>query len=128
MTSSMLKRILFLDAASCLGMGVLLAATATPLAAPLGIDAAILRGAGLLLLPVALFILWVGTRKVLHAPLVWAVVAGNLLWIVESALLAANAPAITILGQAFVAAQAAMVAGLSALEAAGALGLRAARA
>jgi hypothetical protein len=128
MNAITLKRVLFLDAASCVGMGVLIAAASAPLAAPLGIAAPILFGAGLFLLPVALFIAFVAGRPVLRPGLVWLVVAGNLLWVAESFVLMATTPSITMLGQAFVAVQAVMVAGLSLLEAMGALRIRRARA
>lgn len=128
MNAITLKRVLFLDAASCLGMGALLAAASAALAAPLGIAAPILFGAGLFLLPVALFIAFVASRPALRPLLVWLVVAGNVLWVAESFVLIATTPSITMLGQGFVAVQAAMVAGLTALETFGALKLRAARA
>lgn len=128
MNAITLKRVLFLDAASCLGMGALLAAASAALAAPLGIAAPILFGAGLFLLPVAMFIAFVASRPALRPLLVWLVVAGNVLWVAESFVLIATTPSITMLGQGFVAVQAAMVAGLTALETFGALKLRAARA
>ena len=127
MTDLFLKRILLLDAASCLGMGALLAIAAGPLTGLFGIDLEILRGAGLLL-PIGLFIGWTALRPVLRPLPIWLVIAGNLLWTAESFVLIANNAGITGLGQAFVAAQALMVAALTLLETAGVLKIAAAKA
>ena len=62
-----LKRVLLLDAASCLGMGILLAAGAGPLAPLLGLGSSLLLGAGAVLVPIGLFILWTGARRT-HSP------------------------------------------------------------
>jgi hypothetical protein len=114
--STFLKRVLILDAASCLGMSALLLLGTGALAPLFGLDAAIVRGAGLALLPIGLFILWLGTRAAAPAALVYAVIVGNILWSVESVALAATTDGITPLGIAFVTAQAAAVALLSTLE------------
>ena len=57
-----LKRVLMLDAASCLGMGALLAFGAGALSPLFGLETSLLLGAGAALIPSGLFILWVGTR------------------------------------------------------------------
>ena len=114
--TTFLKRILMLDAASCLGMGALLAIGAATLSPLFGLDRALLFGAGAALLPIGLFILWIGVRRTLLPAAVYLIVAGNLLWVLESLLLVRGAGAITSLGTAFVLVQAAAVAGLSALE------------
>jgi hypothetical protein len=119
-----LKRVLLLDAARCLGMGALLALAATPLSPLFGLDRALLFGAGAVLITIGLFILWVGARRTLLPAAVYLIVAGNLLWVLES-LLVARGDAVTALGTAFVLAQAGAVAGLSVLEW---IGLRRARA
>ena len=120
-----LKRVLLLDAASCLGMAGLLIAGAGPLTALFGLDRPLLLGAGAALVPIGLFILWVGVRKTAAPGLVYLIVAGNLLWVAESLLVIRGAETITGLGTAFVAAQAAAVATLALLEA---IGVRRARA
>lgn len=120
-----LKRVLLLDAASCLGMGAGLLIGANALAAPLGLSAALLGGAGLLLLPLGLFIGWLGLRAEAPAVLLWIVILGNLGWVGESLLVAFGQPGVTALGTAFTIFQAAAVLGLALLEYAG---LRAARA
>ena len=123
-----LKRVLLLDAASCLGMGALLALGAGALAPVFGLDSALLFGAGAVLIPVGLFILWVGARRNLIPAAVYLIVAGNLLWVLESLLVVRGAESITGLGTAFVLAQAAAVAGLSTLEWIGVRRVRAAAA
>ena len=114
--SPFLKRVLLLDAASCLGMGLLLTLGGGSLAALFGIDATIVGGAGLALFPVGLFMLWLGTRNAAPAAFVYLVIAGNALWTLESFVVAANAQDITGLGTGFVTVQALAVAGLAALE------------
>ena len=114
--STFLKRVLTLDAASCLAMGLLLTLGAGALAPMFGIDRQIVGGAGLALIPVGLFILWLGTRQAAAPTFVYLVIAGNIAWSVESVVLIANADKITPLGIAFVGVQAAAVAGLSLLE------------
>ena len=114
--STFLKRVLTLDAASCLAMGLLLTLGAGALAPMFGIDRQIVGGAGLALIPIGLFILWLGTRQAAAPAFVYLVIAGNIAWSVESVVLIANADGITALGIAFVGVQAAAVAGLSLLE------------
>ena len=114
--STFLKRVLTLDAASCLSMGLLLTLSAGALAPMFGIDRQIVGGAGLALIPIGLFILWLGTRQAAAPAFVYLVIAGNIAWSVESVVLIANADKITPLGIAFVGVQAAAVAGLSLLE------------
>ena len=116
------------DAAASGAMGVLLLAAAAPLADALGAPVALLRGAGVILVPFAAFLLWLAGRggSVARA-LGWTVVAGNALWTLASLLVLFEIPALTALGRAFVLAQAAAVVTLTALEAAALrTGLRAA--
>ena len=111
-----LKRVLMLDAVSCLGMGAVLAAAAGALSPLFGLESSLLFGAGAVLIPTGLFILWVGTRAQIRPLFVYLVIAGNLVWVLESLLLIRGAAGITDLGTAFVVAQAAAVAGLALLE------------
>ena len=111
-----LKRVLTADALSCLGMGAVLMAAAGPLADLSGLAGNLVFGAGLALVPVGLFILIVSRRETAAALFVYAIIAGNALWIAESLVLAANAPRITVIGTGFVLAQALIVAVLTALE------------
>jgi hypothetical protein len=114
-----LKRVLLLDAASCLGMGAALVAGAAPLAQPLGLPAALLGGAGVALIPIGLFMAFVATRAAPSALLVWLIILGNVGWAAQSFGLIAVSPTISALGLAFVAGQAAFVSLIAALEYAG---------
>ena len=75
------------DAAASGATGLLLAAGAGVLSSLLGLPEGLLRIAGLVLLPYAAFVAWIGTRSA-GAPriAVRAVVAVNLLWTLDSAL------------------------------------------
>src|SRR3546814_19277042 len=102
-----LRRVLALDALSCAGMGVLLAAAAAPLAPLFGLPEGLVRGAGLLLLPLAAFIGGLDSRPSTPPLLVWVVIVGNLGWGLESFVLVGKyVPSLTALGTAFVPSQA----------------------
>lgn len=111
---SMLRPILFVDAATCAAMGLLLALGAEPVAAVTALPIALLREAGILLLPFAAFVLWVARRG--GGWPVRAVVAINLAWVAASLALIASPWSGNALGIAFVAAQAACVALLAVLQ------------
>ncbi|HEY5712376.1 MAG TPA: hypothetical protein VIT38_10815 [Allosphingosinicella sp.] len=118
MSSSLfLRRVLALDALSCLFMGLLMGFGAAALAPLLGLAEALVRLAGLLLLPLAAFIAWLASRPAPPRALVWVVIVGNVGWTAESFLLIGQAQGtITVLGTFFVSAQALAVLGLAALE------------
>jgi hypothetical protein len=119
-TNLFLRRVLALDALSCAGMGLATAAAASPLAPLLGLPDQVVRGAGLLLLPIAAFIGWLASRTAPSRILVLAVIIGNLGWAVESfILLGRYAETTTAIGTAFVSAQALCVLTLAILEYAG---------
>jgi hypothetical protein len=120
--SKFLRTILKLDAASCLGMAALLLPTAGALAGPLGIDADVLRASAASLIPIGLFILWLGTRRAAAPGPIWLVIAGNVGWTAASLFAAASLPQITALGQAAVVGQGLAVLALAVAEW---LGLRA---
>ena len=110
-----IRRVLFVDAATCIGTGLFLALLAAPLARFLGLPADLLLYAGLALLPIAAFIVWVATRDQISAAGVWLVIAGNAAWVLASlALLFAVSP--TVLGYAFVIGQAVIVGALAEME------------
>ncbi len=124
-----LRRVLALDSASCLAIGLLLALGAGPLSALFGLGERLLLGAGLLLLPLAAFIAWLASRRSPPIALVWLVIVGNGAWTAESFLLISTESArITALGTAFVAAQATAVLGVALLEYVGVRRLKAAAA
>ena len=114
--TTFLKRVLIVDAVSCLGMGAMLIGGGSVLADLLGLPAVLTHGAGLALVPLGLFIFWLGTREAVHPAFVWVVILGNVGWTLESLMTVFTAPAITALGTLFVAGQAAVVLGLAALE------------
>jgi len=119
-----LKHVLTADALSCLGMGAVLAAAAEPLAGLFGLSPNLAFGAGLALLPIGLFILIVARREAVRPMFVYAIIAGNVLWVAESGVVATTSPAITLLGTVFVLAQAAIVAVVTMLETVGVMRAR----
>ncbi|KAA2237199.1 hypothetical protein [Salinarimonas soli] len=119
-TLSVLRAALLADAAASGATGLLALAGAGLLAGPLGLPAPLLQGAGLILLPYAAFVAWLGTRAVPARGLVLAVVAINVLWTLDSlALLASGWVAPSALGIAFVGLQALVVGGFAAAQAYG---------
>jgi hypothetical protein len=112
--SAFLRRVLFVDAATCVATGGLLSLDAAPLAPMLGLPAALLFYAGLSLFPTAAFMLWVAMRRDVPRIGAWLVIAGNILWVIGSIAILGLSP--TGLGYAFVIAQAAVVALLAELE------------
>lgn len=116
-TDGFLRRILQIDAATCVATGLLLTIGAGVIAEITAIPANVSLFAGMSLFPVALFIAVVATRKVLMPALVWLVVAGNAAWVIASLwLIFGGSIAPNALGVAFVLVQAAAVALLAELE------------
>ena len=106
-SSPFLRRVLMLDAIASGATGLLLAFGAGLLAPITGIDPAIAGPAGWFLIPYAAL---VASRPTQAAPLVWTVVAVNILWVVESVgVLALGYLSPNALGIAFVIAQAVVV-------------------
>jgi hypothetical protein len=117
-----LCRVLLADATLSGASGLLLLLGGSALAGTLGLPPTLLRGAGMILLPFAALVAWIATREPPPRAAVWAVIAGNALWAVDSvALLATGWVAPTALGYAFVTSQALAVALLAGLQR---LGLR----
>ena len=116
-TSTFLRRVLFADAATCAGTGLLLTLGAGALASFLGLPAGLMRYAGLSLLPFAALLVYLASRERLSPPAVWAVIFLNALWTLDSfLLLLAGWVAPTGLGSAFVVLQAVGVAAFAGLE------------
>lgn len=112
-----LRRVLFTDAASCAGMGLGMLLFATPLAALLNLPATLLSEVGLVLLPCAAFIAYLASRRVPPRMGVWAVIALNAIWVVDSfALLFTGWVSPNAFGIAFIVGQALVVALLAELE------------
>ena len=106
-----LRNVLLLDAAASGATAALLIAGAGLLEGLLGLPVVLMREAGLILVPYVAFVAWVGTRADVARGAVWAIVAANALWAVASVcLLLSGLVSPTVLGIAFVLAQAAVVA------------------
>ena len=113
----LLRRALLVDAVATAGMGALLAAVPELLDALFGLPVALLRGAGLALLPFAALLAWVARRPRIPARLAWTLVILNVLWAIDSVVLPLTGwidP--TALGAAFVVAQGLTVAAFAWLE------------
>ena len=115
--STFLRRVLILDAVTSGAMGILLALAAAPLSSLLGLPISLLTWTGISLLPFAAFVGWLAKRDLLPRLAVWAVIACNALWVIDSfALLASGWYQPTLLGKAFVVFQALAVAVFAELE------------
>ena len=112
-----LRRALILDALASGATALLMIAGAGLVESLLGLPAALLRGAGLVLVPYAAFVVYAGTRDIISRSAVWMIIVANMAWAAASALLLVSgwvAPA--ALGYAFVIAQAVAVALLGELQ------------
>jgi hypothetical protein len=104
--SPLLRQALVADAATSAAFGLLMLFGAGPLSGVLGLPEMLLRIAGVVLLPYAGFIGWLGARQTIQRPVAWAVVLGNALWVADSILLLVSGwVAPTSAGHAFVIAQ-----------------------
>lgn len=112
-----LRRVLLADAAAGAASGLLMLLGAGMLEGLLNLPAALLQAAGAALLPFAAFLAWLGSRKTPSRAAVWAVIAVNAVWVVESFyLLLSGWVAPNAAGQAFIVVQALAVAVLAELE------------
>jgi hypothetical protein len=116
----LLRFALLADSAASGAVGLLVLLGGPALAGLLGLPAALLQGAGLLLLPYAAFVWWLSRRDAMPAWWAWTVIGVNLAWVADSGLLLLSGwVAPTGLGVAFVLAQAAAVLGFALLQWAG---------
>lgn len=116
-TSTFLRRVLLADAATCAAFGLLLIIGAGRIEQLLGLPSELSRYAGVGLLPFAAFLVYLAKRENLSKPMVWAVIALNVLWTVDSFLvLLTGWIAPTQLGYVFIIAQAVGVVMFAALE------------
>lgn len=112
-----LRRVLWVDAATCVATGLLQVLASGFLAGLLGIPHDLLLWSGGSLFVVAAIIAFVATRQFMPGELVWLVIGGNVLWVVGClALLLGGLTAPTLLGQAFIVVQAVTVGVLVELE------------
>jgi hypothetical protein len=108
--SPLLRRALFADGLMGLGTGSLLILLTGWFAELLALPRELLLGSGLALLPLGLFLLWMSSGETVNRLLVWAVLAINALWVVDSLLLlVAGWIAPNLLGHVFVIGQALVV-------------------
>jgi hypothetical protein len=106
--STFLRTVIGLDAAACGLMGAGFAFDAGLLAGPLGLAPAFMQPVGLFLLVYAAGLVFLAIRPALPRGAVWALVAFNVAWAIESiAMMVLGWVQPTPLGVAFVAAQAA---------------------
>lgn len=97
--------------------GLLLAFAAAALTGPLGLPVGLLRWSGIILIPFAVFVALLRAQERVQRPLVFAVVACNVLWALDSVLiLFIGWIEPTLLGEVFVLGQAVVVAVLAELE------------
>jgi hypothetical protein len=115
--STTLRRVILLDAAASGTMGLLFFVGAGLLDQPLGLPDGLLRWTGLVLVPFAAGLAWLATRPGVAPEAVRTVVALNVVWAVGTPMLLLTGwVSPTLLGQLFVLAQAAVVAGFAYLE------------
>jgi hypothetical protein len=116
-SSVFLRRALLVDAAASGLTGALMLAGAGMLTDLLGLPAALLRGAGLVLVPYVAFVAIVAARARISTAAVWAVIACNAVWTVASvALVIDGFVTPTALGTVFVIGQAVAVGALGVLQ------------
>ena len=105
--SPLLRQALLADAATSAAFGLLMLIAAGPMSHLLGLPETLLRLSGIVLLPFAAFVGYLGLRDGVNRMAVWAVVIVNALWVADSVLLLASGwVAPTSAGYAFVIAQA----------------------
>jgi hypothetical protein len=115
--SPLLRRALLTDATLTGITGAALVVLASWLAPLLQLPSALLLSAGVIFIPFAVLVGWLGTRPRVHRPLVFAVIVLNALWAVDSVLLLFTRwvqP--TPFGELFVVAQALFTAVIAEVE------------
>jgi hypothetical protein len=116
-SSILLRGALLADAIASGALALLLTIAAAPLASLLALPDALLHETGLLLIPYALFVGYLGSRVRLPVTLAWLIVAGNVVYALASfALLLGNWLSPNLLGELFIAAQAIAVGVLAELQ------------
>jgi hypothetical protein len=116
-TSTFLRWVLIVDAATCAATGLLMMIGSGPLEQFLGLPTALMRYAGFSLLPFALFLLFLATRQLSSQYAVWAAILLNVLWTFDSFLILVTGWVTpTQLGYLLVVAQALSVGTLAGLE------------
>jgi hypothetical protein len=115
--SSLLRRVLVVDAVTSGAMGVAMVAFSELLANLLQLPVELISEAGIILLPFAAFVGFVASRREPSRFAVWAIIAMNAVWVIDSiVLLFTGWVAPNALGYTFVTAQAAAVLAFADLE------------
>jgi len=108
--NTFLRYALLADAVASGATGLLMIAGADALTGLLGLPVALMREAGLVLVPYVALVAFVGTRATIARGAAQAIIALNVLWVLGSVAVLLAAPiAPTALGYAFVIAQAVAV-------------------
>jgi hypothetical protein len=108
--SSLLRRVLVVDAVSSGAMGIAMVAFGELLAGLLQLPVELLSETGIVLLPFAAFVGFIASRSEPSRFAVWTIIGLNVVWVVDSILLLFTGwVAPNALGYAFVIAQAAAV-------------------
>ena len=112
-----LRRVLLLDALSCLACGLLQLLLNQSMVQWLALPAALVTGTGIFLLAYAAAVAFIATRQPPPRAVVWVLVGGNLVWAVDCVLLLASGwVSPSTLGTAYVLMQAVTVALLAELQ------------
>jgi hypothetical protein len=115
--SPFLRRALLADALISGATGLLMLIGANILASLLGLPEALLRYAGLVLLPYAALVTYIATREQLRRWVVWAVIVANAIWAVDSIIqLLSGWVTPNALGYAFIIFQALVVAAFAEIQ------------
>lgn len=115
--STFLRYVLFADAVTCIGTGLLMTLGGGTLAGVSGLPVNLLVYAGVGLFPFAVLLIYLSTRKEVLPVAVWIVIVLNALWTLDSFLLLLSGwVAPTTFGYVFVLFQAVGPAGFGALE------------
>lgn len=120
-TVTFLRRLMAFDAVTSGAMGVMLVAGAGLIAPLTGLPAPLLRASGLILIPFAVMVGWVAAKAPAHRGAVLAIALVNAAWVLASlGLLVSGRVSPTLIGMAFVGAQALFVGILAELQVIGA--------
>lgn len=116
-STQFLRRVLAADAICAGGMALMLLVLSAPIASLAMLPQELLREAAIVLIPFVAFVGWLAMREKPARAAVWAVIALNAIWVIQSALLLLTGwiqP--NALGYAFVVAQAVVVGTFAELE------------
>lgn len=111
-----IRRILRLDALTCLAMGALLILAGGNITALTGLPLVLVRGAGIALVPIALFMAATAIWWATNGLPVWLIILGNACWVAASLYVVTSVASITGFGVVFVLAQAVVVSAITVAE------------